>query len=210
MNKNRSGYLLIAFAAALVATLAWRAGANSAAGAGKTPVVGRVDMQKIMTELEEIKERQKEFTAFRDKLRGDVQALDKKVADAQEALKLLAEGTPEFDAKRDELERLTSQLRTEGEFAAQQVDRKKGAIYAAIFRKVTEAGPRFAKQSGIDLLLTDDSVSEAPRAGTEAQITAVIVNRRVLHASESLDVTNDLLRFLDNEYRLAGGGARKP
>lgn len=196
-------------AAALLATMAWRAGANNAAGAGKTPIVGRVDMQKIMTELEEIKERQKEFTAFRDRLRGEVQGLDKKVGDAQEALKLLAEGTPEYDSKRDELERLTSQLRTEGEFAAQQVDRKKGAIYAAIFRKVTEAAPRFAKQSGIDLLLTDDSVSEPPRSGTEAQITAVIVNRRVLHASESLDVTNDLLRFLDNEYRLAGGGAKK-
>lgn len=196
----------------MIAVLAWQAGANNASPSGKPPIVARVDMQKMLTELDELKDRQKEFTAFRDKLRADVQAIDKKVADAQEALKVLPEGGPEADAKREELERLTALLRLEGEYASTQVDRKRGSIYAAIFRKVTEAAPKLAKQSGYDLVLTDDSVAEIPAKGTEQQITAVIVNRRVLYASNTLDVTDELLRFMNNEYKLAstGAGAKKP
>ena len=130
--------------------------------------------------------------------------IDRKVKDAQEALKVLPEDSPESRQKYDELRRLTVDLRVEAEWAQQRIDEKRGEIYATLFRKINDGAGRLAKQSSYDLVLSSDAGAEIPRRGTEQNVRAMIVSRRVFYASDAVDATNDLIQMLNNEQKMGG------
>lgn len=192
-------------AALLLAAGAWRAGANNAATARPT-VVATLDLQKLINGLDELAAKQKEFDRFREDLKAKVEKKKKDVDDAEAALKVLVAGTPEFRVKQEEFRRLTLELKFEGEFAGNMIDERRGIIYAAIFKKITEASARFAKQNGYDLILSDDTKAEMPEVGMENQIRALIVSKRVIVAGDGVDVTDAMLTMMNNEFKVGAGG----
>lgn len=192
----------IAFAALLVSVGAWRAGANSAMTTARPVTVATVDLERVINNLNELSDRQQELDAFVAALKGQVEALDKELRDAQSALRILPPESDDFERKLVEVRRLTATLEIEGRLTNTLIDERKGMIYADLFRKINDAASRIAKQSGYDLVLCNDSAGEVPRTPTEAQIRGLIVSRRLLHAGESFDITQDLVQMMNNEHAM--------
>jgi hypothetical protein len=63
-----------------------------------------------------------------------------------------------------------------------------------------------AKQNGADLVLYKEGAVDFRGAPPEALATQVAV-RKVLYSADDLDLTNQVIQFMDNEYRARGGAA---
>ncbi|MEM7623174.1 MAG: hypothetical protein AAF235_08205, partial [Planctomycetota bacterium] len=64
-----------------------------------------------------------------------------------------------------------------------------------------------ARSEGYDIVYIDDSGVELPTQPTEQQALQIILSRRVLFASNAIDITDELQRLMNNRYR-AGANNR--
>ncbi|TVQ63325.1 MAG: OmpH family outer membrane protein [Phycisphaerales bacterium] len=201
MKVTQTLPLAMALALIVISVGAWRAGANSALAA-RPAIIATVDLERAINNLNELSDRQQELDAFVSKLKTGVETLDKELRDAQSALRILPPDSDDFNRKLLEVRRLTATLEFEGRLTQQLIDERKGAVYAELFRKISDAAGRLAKQSGYDFVLSNDAVSDIPRSPSESQIRGMIVTRRLLFATGSNDITDDLIQMLNNEHAM--------
>lgn len=211
-NVRRSFWPVALCAVAVVfSAMSWRAGANAVQSA-KPATIGFINIETVMNGLAEIEDQQKRLDSLMAQRRRTVEEMSAQLTRAQDELKLLPENSPQRPAKVREIQEMSIKLRVEGEVAVAVIDGQKGEIYADLFRKVEDASRRFAERNGYDIILSTDSFAEV-RAGTEQQVKSFIVSRRVIHANKQIDVTEQLLMMMNNEYRAnanAGGANRRP
>ncbi len=200
-----AGWVVAGLVAATAAS--WTAGARQGSRtAPRAATIATIDVQKVVNSLDELAEREQELNAYRESLKARVQTKDKALADAQAALKLLPQKSPEYRQKWEEARRLTVELKMEGDISVQLIDEKRGAIWAEIFRKVLDASGRLATQNGYDVVLNNDAGEGVPENVSEGNIRALIASRRTLFAAPTLDATDELISTMNNEHRL---GANK-
>lgn len=201
--------LAVCLVAVAMSAFAFRAGANAVQTA-KPLTMGVINIEKVINSLEELNVQQSRLdnlVSLRRKTVDDMAAQVKKV---QDEIKLLPENSSQRASKILELQELTIKLRLEGEVAFSVIDMQKGEIYADLFRKISDASKRFAQRNGYDMVLSSDAIAQTPQQGTEQQIKAFIVSRRVIFASDAIDVTDQLITMMNNEYKAGANGAKGP
>jgi Skp family chaperone for outer membrane proteins len=152
-----------------------------------------IELREMATSLDEQdQEKRAELEALRDRLealpeenRGEIQSLSEDLR-----LKLLKyEGWRRF-----ELDRL---------------DVEKSLRLRDLYRSVQAAVEQYADANGYDVVLVDDheaelSLNPQANASRENQIRQQMLSRRVLHANSAVDITDDLVRQMNNEYNAGG------
>ena len=65
------------------------------------------------------------------------------------------------------------------------------------FEEIKEAVAHLANREGYDVVFVDDSASELPVAATEAEMRRQIGARRMLYTSPRVDITDQLVNFMN-------------
>jgi len=196
-------WILAAVVAA--ASLAWLAEVNHAAQPGPGPTVVVVNLERLFANLEERESQESNIQAFIEEQNKKIEDIDARRQAVQEELQLLPEGAPEEAELLEELVRLQVDLRFQNEFSERLIDRRRARAFAELFEKVRDAASRLAERNGYDLVLSNDAGAAVPDSG-EAQVRAALVSRRVLFSAPSLDVTDDLVRLMNNEWAAGQAG----
>ncbi len=68
-----------------------------------------------------------------------------------------------------------------------------------MYDKIADGAARIAQRDGIDLVLVDDRIFAIPATNRAAQ-SAMLESKKVLYASEPVDLTDELLTMLNNEF----------
>ncbi|MGP1308982.1 MAG: OmpH family outer membrane protein [Phycisphaerales bacterium] len=208
--RRRSFWPLAACLACVVLTaFAFRAGA-SAMQSAKPISLGVINIEKVINSLDELDDQQGRLDSLVTSRRKTVDEMSKQLEKLQGELELIPEGNPQRIAKGREIQELSIKLRLESEVAVAIIDAQKGEIYAELFRKISDASKRFAERNGYDMVLSSDAIAQTPQQGTEAQIKSFIVSRRVIFASPGIDVTDQLITMMNNEYKAGANGAKGP
>ncbi len=71
-----------------------------------------------------------------------------------------------------------------------------------LYESIRDAAVTFAKANGYDMVLVDDGVDPIPEDSTDP--IAMISSRRVLFAAESMDVTEALIKAMNDSHRSGG------
>ena len=131
-----------------------------------------------------------------------------------EALRDRLEALPEEN--RGEIQSLSEDLRLkllryEGwrRFELDRLDVEKSLRLRDLYRSVQAAVEQYADANGYDVVLVDDheaelSLNPQANASRENQIRQQMLSRRVLHANSAVDITDDLVRQMNNEYNAGG------
>lgn len=198
--------LAVCLVAVAMSAFAFRAGAQ-ATNSAKPVTLGVINIEKVINSLEELNVQQSRLDNLVTVRRKTVDDMAAQVKKVQDELKLMPENAAQRQAKLLELQELTFKLRVEGEVAFSIIDAQKGEIYADLFEKITDASQRFAQRNGYDMVLSSDAIAQTPQQGTEQQIKAFIVSRRVIFASDAIDVTDQLITMMNNEYKAGANAA---
>jgi Skp family chaperone for outer membrane proteins len=97
--------------------------------------------------------------------------------------------------------RFEAQFRLETEIAERTLAEHQKLMQLALFNKITEAVRAYADREGIDVVLTNDSGVEIPQDLSDQQFLAAVTGRRVVFASDAIDITEEVAQAMNNEYR---------
>jgi len=184
---------------ALAVAVGWRASAQNGAEAPTPTRVATVDLARVFEALEERTVREGELRAFIDQQNSLITNLGDQLKQAQEDLELLVAGSPERRRKAEEVARLRIDLEVQGRFSEQLIDRRRAEVFSALFAKIESSVAALAEQFGYDLVLNNDAGEPVP-GNAEAETRAAMAARRVLFAGPSLDITDALVRRMNNDW----------
>lgn len=195
---------------AMMAAVVWMAStglnqAQQAGGAGPHTKVGVVDLVRIFNEYDQtrvlndkMRELQLELSRERDSKEAEIQQ-------ERSALDALNPNTPAWVKKRKDIRTMVFDLRVWEMTEQDNLQENHRFWVKRTYRSIiTEIG-NIAKQQGYDLIITEDDVD------LDVQDTKVLIqqliNRKVVYADGTVDITRDVLTNLNDAFRKAGGAA---
>ncbi len=186
----------------LVSFVGWRAGADSAdrRALAQPSTVALVDVERALNELDElvalnaelgvrVEERQKNLDALRVEI-GNLQA------EIEELPTNATEKSRELRARMFELTE-TAKARTNAYQSLINIE--KGEIIRPLYLKLLEAVDEVATQQGYDLVLFDNRALQVPM-DVQGVINEAIQAKTILYASDSLDITDQIILLMNNKY----------
>jgi outer membrane protein len=188
------------------------AAATPAPGAPATPkapdpaIIGWVDMTAVFKGYDKVKVQGEEFKVA---VQGKQKELVKYTQEAQQESEMLAKMTPgSVDYKKHE-ERIT-QLKAQYEAGRESAEReftlREAEMLALLYKDISSMVGRVAKHRGLTFVVR---VNSDPITGANPNAAMMAIERDVIYADKSLEVTSDVVFNLNREYKAAGGGSVK-
>lgn len=204
MDRNRlHTALLTAACLSVVALVGWRAGAESTEAriAAQPTSVAVVDLMRALNELDELqalnaplveraKQRQADLDALREQLEGLQAQLDALPANDLEKRRQL----------RAQIYELRETATARASVYQSLINIEKGEVIRPLYTKFMDAVEEVATKQGYELVIFDDRGMEVPTQGTEAEINRAIERKRVLYAAERLDITNEVVLLMNQNF----------
>ncbi len=179
---------------------------NTSVRAQPATAVAVVDFSRVLEALQEPKDRDADRRLRAEQLSKELEAERKRLEALEEEINKLPRNTPEW---RDLVLRGlqdAAALKARQETHQAFLDQEKLDFLREIYGKVTDAVNRVAVRDGWELVLIDDRSITLPKAqsGRNA-VDAAIASKRVIMAAERIELTNQVITMMNNEYQ-----ARRP
>lgn len=204
MPIRPSPWLLPLCTAAIVAFSMWRPleARTPAQAAPKGGEVATVDLGRVMDRLNEAADWDMRLRSLTANITSEFQSRQA----ALEGLLREAEQLQDETERRAALETIALQrLRFEewGRMKQLEVDRERSLKWQTLYRAVREEATRLAESEGYELVVVNDSlgpinVSRELEMSQEQQVLQQIMNRRLLFAAKSTDITDQLIVRMNN------------
>lgn len=208
MERGTSTRTLIAACAVLLAgTWAWQATArqSGAAQPAERSRVAIVNVQAVLNGLEEIEKfntdlstsvaaKQAELNGYTEQLKAKQLSLDELPANAIEARRRVL----------SEIFELQVLARARKEILQNDIDVSKGQAIRLAYDKMLGAVKTISERDQFDVVLFDDRGITVPEGLAMDRVNAMIQERRVLHATDAVDLTQRVLDWMNNQHRAGG------
>ncbi len=195
--KYRMNHVVLT--AALIGLATVVGSAVAVVGTARPTAVAVVNVQEVFESLEEKTQVETTMKAQLDSLNEQEQDRKKELQALQADLEILAPGTPAFTEKQHELERKSIELQAWRGFQTQKLQRERGIQIEMLYRKVIDSIGQVAEQNQYDIVMFKESAVNFQGAKPEA-LTALIQVRKVLWAADDLDLTNNVIQMMNNEF----------
>lgn len=186
-----------AFLLAMTIVLAFAAYAGAARAMRATPTAAAVvDLPRVIENLKEQQAVRADLTGRQEQLKQQLDAKRKAANSLQGDLDLLQAGTPAYSTKQSELDKAVIDLQVWGEFEGRKLRMEEQLQVEALLRKVNDAVARVAQDNGYDVVFFKGQQIGMQRDGQPAQANL----RYVAYAAESIDLTDQVVQRMNNEF----------
>ena len=200
MNSN-TRFVAVTLGITLVAAIAAALGAGVAQSRLAAPTtVAVIDIDRRSTSLEEFKVPREQFISKQNTWTEELKGLQTRLASLDEELELIPEDN--MDARINKvIQRTTveSEIKTKSQLFQQASDLEQAKLFKRMYDKIEDGASRIAQRDGVDVVLVDDRIFKIPANNRAAQAD-LLNSKKVLYASESVDLTDELLTMLNNEF----------
>ena len=185
---------------------------GAGAQAAKAPVtgmpalIGTIDMDQVIAKYDK-------FRASGEKMNGDALArkneLMKFASEAEaENQKLIKMAPGSMDQKKieDKIRMLKAQFEAGKESAQAEFSRLETELMAQIFNEVQQMSAAVAKQRGMNMVV---KYSATPASASDPKSIEATMFRALVYADARMDITEDVVRYLNYNYQKSGGPAPK-
>ena len=198
--------LLGLFVAAMLAP--WPAQANRLGSFGPT-VVATVDLQRVMDSLAERADLEAALTAQSQEILSERDRRQAEIEQIGGGLEAMVDG-PDKSRMQDDLDLKLLQEMAWIRFVQQEIDIEKSLMLQNLYRSMQKNIAELSDIEGIDLVLINDSNNEFSVAGgrqisRQDQLREQITLRRILFRNPSIDISDDLIIRMNNEYAASAG-----
>lgn len=188
--------------AALAGVAARSADADGAGRLAQGTRVGIVDLERLINGLRETEVRNRELEERAANWQKELNEVVTRLKDVENQLNnVLPRGdSPERRAKARELFELQSQAETRRRFFQQMIEAERGEIIRVMYEKVQAAVAAVAQAGAYDIVLLDDRKIDIPSLTRLEQVNTIIQNKKVIWATNALDLTDQVLTRMNNDY----------
>lgn len=202
LTRIRPVHVIGALALSVAGLGIFRAGAVAAPAAWPPPAtsVAVVDMEKLMGNSSEVKARNESLAKWVEPEQAKLQALADDLKKKKAALELLSKESPDYIPNLVEAKKVENNLEGSRKLAQDMVDLKKGDMLREVYKKAVSAVDSLAKREGWQIVLLDDRNLKIPQVATDRDVNSVILNKRILFADDSVDITARVIVVMNNAF----------
>ena len=208
--------LLLAAAVGAAAAIASRSADATARMAPAPTRVATVDLVKVIERLNERSDWEVQITALGKKIQDEYTTRRKSLEELAKKMDAAPEG--ERAGMRDKLAFDQLTLQQWETIKKVEVDRERALMWQSMYRNIRAESQKMADADGWDVVMVNDGVTEIQlqrdsKQPLEAQAQEQIVRRRVLFASKTTDVTDQLVVRMNNAHgatKTAGEASAAP
>lgn len=188
-------------AAALVFALIGVAGMVTAQNAlrAEPTALAVVDIERAFDELNEKTAVESEIRSRGEELGQEEQQRRQQIRQLREDLDVLASGTNAHRQKEEELNRAIIELQTWAQFQQQRLAREHVLQTERLYRQMMDAIAQMAEAEGFDAVMYREGEINF-QAEQPQELVAQIQMRKVLYASDNIDITDELVQRMNNAY----------
>lgn len=199
------GAILVAAGVAGFGAMSVRANSTNAAAASK---IALINIEKVINDLDEVKMGQQKIGAKADARQVELNNIAKQIDEGQKKLELI---DPKDTSRREEAVKLMELTATAN--AKQQafqgiINIEKGDLFREVHGNIMDACASFAQKNDIELILVDDRVLSFQENDDVNKVSALISQKRIVYGAPALDITNDIIKMMNNNF--AANGGKKP
>ena len=182
-----------------------RPAAAPAKAAAPTHQVGLIDMAHVFKNYDKFKSMTEDMQADAKAAQAEAEAMVEQMKQIQETMQKLTEGSADYIANETKILTLQTKLESFRKVQQREFLRKEAEIYKTVYMEVQVAVQRYAKYFNYTLVLRFNRQSVDDAENPQEIITSM--NRQVVHYREQDDLTDPILKFLNDEYRKTTGEA---
>ena len=168
-------------------------------GGGGTLKIAIASTAKIFTGMKEKTDVRAKIEQQVKQLREEEQSRRQKVQDLQQQLDLLKPDSSQYEEAQKAFTTAAIEFKNWGEVSQAQSARNEKQLTKMLFDKITVAIAEIAKERGIDFVIADQPPFAVDRM-SPAELQQAMVQRQILYANASLDLTQDVIARLDQQY----------
>lgn len=183
-------FALIGIAGAVTAQNALRA---------EPTAVAVVNIERAFDQLNEKVAVESDIRSRGEQLGQEEQQRRQAIRQLREDLDVLNEGTTAYRQKEEELSRAAIELQTWTQFQQQRLAREHVLQTERLYRQMMDAIAELAGDEGYDAVLFREGEINF-QAEQPQELVAQIQMRKVLYASDDIDITDQLIQRLNNAY----------
>ncbi len=196
-------WVLVPVAAVSVLVGLWR-NASAATDATKADVpIGVVDMVKVFNENDQWKAINTGLTRKRQGQDAEAEKFKEQIAAKQKQLDAYHPDSPDWLKCSEELLSLNTKAEVWARLEKARTERMKKQWVEKNYADVTKAIADVAKKRGLAIVFTREEIE--PNTEDSARLFAQIINRKVVYHEPGLEITQDVLKKVNDEFKLAGG-----
>ena len=174
---------------------------NEARGGAAAAVSSRVavcDLSKVFDDYKRAKHLNDQLNERRRKIKAEIEQRRETLEKTGQQLKGLNPGGEEYDKVLKKVQHLQVDMEVWRRIQEQTLLRDHLRLTRDMFDEISKAVGAIAAQKGIDLV-----VQLEPRdiqAKNSQELIAQLINRKVLYNKDTLDITGDVLRYVNEKY----------
>jgi len=169
-----------------------------------TTAVAVVDVAKIMLGMELVKtESAKLRTEFEAKQKS-LDGMRKKIEDLATQVKAAPKDSAEKRALAFDQIKAEAEQKMSGELFQRDLNLRQGDLYKQAYTEIKAAIEQVSKQNGFQLVLRNDADVELPPNISGQDMETFIANQRVFYADSSIDITEQVVQLLNNQFKAGG------
>lgn len=199
----------LALGGALMLGVGGGIGAGVAAMSAEPTSVATVDIERISNELQEFKDRATALANNEQSRVDELRAIDERIKSLQAEVEALpGDAVAERTRLIIESEAAANDLRTRQQLYLREAEIGQIELTRVLYNKILDATGFIAERDGFDMVLFDDrQISlQSARANNLDAVMETLLTKKVLYASDSVDLTDSVLIYMNNEFASSGGG----
>ena len=200
---------LVLLAALMGFATTWQAEAKRTAAMSPT-VVATVNLSTVMDGLAERADLQAELAIEAQSIQAEQQRRTDELENLSMELEEIVDESRRAEMQ-DQFDLRMLQQMAWLRFTQQEIDVNKSLMMENIFRNMQKAAKELAEIEGIGLVLIEDStmgfqVLASNQVSREQQMAEQIATRRVLWRESTIDISDELIVRMNNDYAASTGG----
>jgi Skp family chaperone for outer membrane proteins len=176
------------------------------AAAVKPISIGSIDVDRVLKDYDK-------FKVANETIRAESMARYKELMDLanqgkaeQEKHGRFAAGSADQKKCEDRITQLKAQIEALRENSEREFTQKEAETMATIYNEIASMAKAVAKQRGMTFVV---KYSDTPATGSEPNSVVAAMSRTILYSDPSVDISGDVVKFLNYYYKQNGGPAPK-
>ncbi len=182
------------------------AGAQPKAPVSAPAVIGVIDLNVVAKNYDKLKVAMEKIQADAMARQNELMKLQSEGAGEVEKLKKLAPGSLDQKRIEEKLSELKAKMAATKEQAQMEFERREAEISATTYGEIQRMAQGVAKTRGMNMVLQYSATPPSPNDPNALQMAMV---RSVVVADPKLDLTNDVIYWLNKYYKESGAPAPK-
>jgi len=184
---------------AALSLLAGPAAGLASAQSEQSTRIAIVDIQQVFNSLEEKTAIEADLRTRTQELQEKEEQRQKELQQLQSDLEILAKDSPAYKQKMEQLEMGAIELQAWRQFETKKLNRERALQIERLYNETLETIGSVAEENGYDLVLYQEQKPDFSGVKPE-QIGGAIASRKVLWASDALELTEQVITRMNNEY----------